>query len=543
MSVTQHLAEKYKRYLDRRAAETVKPLRIVTPSTDKRNAYLKAHPELLEIKVGIVGGGMAGLYSALLLNQHQNVSVKIFEATDRVGGRVYTHRFSEDQYQYFEAGAMRLPEVTWQKPVFDLIAYLNERVPPDFKIDLIPYHYSWSSGNRVYVNGTKQKDGQIMSVDYANEHLDELAFPPEADATTEAGKLLQDAINPVVKELKEDFEAALKKYDSMTLHYYLSQTLGWSEAKINYVEVMSSQTNEFRNGLVDQAILNSDFTGQVPQWKTIDNGMCRLPEAAAKMIGEKNIMLQTTVESLTYLEDGRVKVGYVESDQNGKMKNEIFDAVILALPPSAVRMIPGKPQWPVPLEHGLRSIHFQPLYKIGLRFNSRFWERQELRPSKGGQSITDLPCRWVVYPSYGLGDTGKGVLLLYSWMTDSDHWLPKSKEQKIKYALRNLKELYPEVDIDKEYAGSISEEAFLKEAFPVEWAVKWPLGDATFYAGQFSSLYPIMTQPQDNIYFAGEHLSVYHTWIVGALDSARTAVQQLLCKLIDSNLKVEYLKP
>lgn len=99
---------------------------------------------------------MAGLYSALLFQQYElPVMVKIFEAADRVGGRVYTHRFSKEPYQYFEAGAMRLPHVEWQKPVFDLVHYLNEKVPAD-KIELISYQYSCPSGNRVYVNGKKQ---------------------------------------------------------------------------------------------------------------------------------------------------------------------------------------------------------------------------------------------------------------------------------------------------------------------------------------------------------------------------------------------------
>lgn len=488
------LAEKYRQHLDKQSEETTTFMPILPPEVAKEQ---KEH-----LRVGIVGGGMAGLYSALLLKEGlPNVSVKIFEATERVGGRVYTHRFSEEKYQYFEAGAMRLPEVSWQQPVFNLIAYLNRKLP-DFQIDLIPYQYSCSSGNRVYVNGTKQKDGEIMTVDYANSHLSELGFPPRADATAEAGKLLQDAIDPVIKALKTDLVAALKKYDPMTLHYYLSQELGWTEAKINYVEVMSSQTNEFRNGLVDQAILNSDFSGQVvTNWKTINHGMSRLPEAMAKVIGKENIVLQAPVQAIVNLEDGRIRVGYDKADSS---HTEVFDAVILALPPSAVRMIPEKPKWPVALDHGFRSIHFQPLYKIGLRFKSRFWEREGLRASKGGQSTTDLPSRWVVYPSYGIGDQGKGVLLLYSWMTDSNHWLPVSKERKVKMALQNLQELYPEVDIANEYAGGRpSDPSFLDEAVPIEWAVKWPLGDATFYAGQFSSLYPIMIHPQNGVFFCG----------------------------------------
>ncbi len=64
------------------------------------------------LNVGIIGGGISGLYSAMLLQKHiPGVSVKIFEAIDRIGGRIYTHRFSTEPHQYFEAGAMRIPRL------------------------------------------------------------------------------------------------------------------------------------------------------------------------------------------------------------------------------------------------------------------------------------------------------------------------------------------------------------------------------------------------------------------------------------------------
>ena len=150
---TADLAEKYRRYLEicieeNKCEYEAAEKRIPQPAKNK-------HPETLT--VGIIGGGMAGLYSALLLRSF-GIPVKIFEANDRVGGRIYTHRFTEEEYQYFEAGAMRLPDVPWQKPVLDLIDYLNKRVPQASRIETIPYSCSCPSGNRVYVNGTKQRD-------------------------------------------------------------------------------------------------------------------------------------------------------------------------------------------------------------------------------------------------------------------------------------------------------------------------------------------------------------------------------------------------
>ena len=546
---TADLAEKYRRYLESRLEQNkfeheLAEKRIPQPTKSKMG-------QPGSFTVGIVGGGMAGLYSALLL-RNLGIPVKIFEAENRVGGRVYTHRFSDEEYQYFEGGAMRLPDVSWQKPVFDLIDYLNKRVPPASRIETIPYTFSYPSGNRVYVNATKQKDGKIMTVDYANAHLDELGFPRTAEATVEASQYLHDAIEPVRQELQKDFPAALKKYDSKSLFYYLYNDLGWSDAKINYVEVMTSQTNEFQEGLVDQAILDADFIGPggPASWKTINHGMSRLPEAVAMEVGEDNIHKLSKIVSIAYLKDGRIQLKYEKFKTSEKKEStshqETFDAVILAVPPNSVQMLGSKPTppvWPVELQAGFRSIHFQPLYKIGLRFKSRFWERKEVRPSLGGQSISDLPCRWVVYPSYGIGDKRKGVLLQYSWMTDANHWLPASETEKVQLALQYLQELYPDVNIPEEYAGSACEEDFLKEAFSIEWAAKWPLGDATFYANQFTTLWPRMVLPRGNIFFAGEHLSVYHTWIVGAMDSAKVAVQQLLRKNIDPKATVSFLKP
>ena len=106
---TADLAESYRRYLkshleDGKFEYELAEKQIPQPLKGEKR-------ELESFTVGIVGGGMAGLYSALLLRKFGIHRVKIFDAANRVGGRVYTHRFSEEEYQYFEGGAMRLPEL------------------------------------------------------------------------------------------------------------------------------------------------------------------------------------------------------------------------------------------------------------------------------------------------------------------------------------------------------------------------------------------------------------------------------------------------
>ena len=68
------------------------------------------------IKVGIIGGGIAGLSSAFELRK-LGFDVTIFEMQEnRIGGRIYTHYFDKDKRVYGELGAMRIPvdhETTW----------------------------------------------------------------------------------------------------------------------------------------------------------------------------------------------------------------------------------------------------------------------------------------------------------------------------------------------------------------------------------------------------------------------------------------------
>jgi monoamine oxidase len=467
-----------------------------------------------QLRVGIVGGGMVGLYAALLL-QTRGVQVHIVEAhPSRLGGRIYTHRFTAEKQQYFEAGAMRLPQIPEQQPVFDLIDYLNARVRPTSRIVTMPYVLYDDVGNYVFVNGRRQPDGQIMTVEYANQRPAELGFPiVGADRGKTASALLDAVLGPFLTLLQKDFERGFREliqFDNISLHAYLAQVAGWSEDKINYAEVMTSQTNQFQNSFTELVIENMDFS--TAQWKTIEDGMDRLPNACAEVIGFDKITRGAEVYQLAAREDGRIAIYHTAATEP-----MIFDKVIVAVPPAVLHMW-QTPRWSVPKEHAIRSLHFEPLYKIGMRFKSRFWEKVA-RPSRGGQSTTDLPSRWFVYPSCGIGDHGPGVLLLYSWMTDAAGWLPQSQAERVRIALR---------DLDTVYRGEVDVHAQFIEAFDVAWPLQWATGDAMFFPGQFRQLFNVARQPEENIYFAGEHLSVHHTWIVGALDSALLACQQLL---------------
>ena len=55
------------------------------------------------ITVGIIGAGVTGLYSAILL-QSLNINYEIIEANNRAGGRIWTHYFDPDAWAKSQPG-------------------------------------------------------------------------------------------------------------------------------------------------------------------------------------------------------------------------------------------------------------------------------------------------------------------------------------------------------------------------------------------------------------------------------------------------------
>lgn len=68
----------------------------------------------LNVKFCIIGAGVAGLYIAMILKE-LGIQFDLVEASDRAGGRFYTHRFSETPHDYYDVGAMRWSEFPMMK--------------------------------------------------------------------------------------------------------------------------------------------------------------------------------------------------------------------------------------------------------------------------------------------------------------------------------------------------------------------------------------------------------------------------------------------
>ncbi|MEH0581776.1 MULTISPECIES: FAD-dependent oxidoreductase [Streptomyces] len=136
----------------------------------------------------------------------------------------------------------------------------------------------------------------------------------------------------------------------------------------------------------------------------------------------------------------------------------------------------------------------------------------------GGGSATDNPNRFMYYPSHRVeGSTGGVVLASYCWSDDAARWDSMRDAERYVYALRNLQALH----------GRRIEVFFTGRGATQSWARDpYAFGEAALYtAHQMTSFHLDVSRPEGPVHFAGEHTSLKHAWIEGALESAvRAAV-------------------
>ena len=124
--------------------------------------------------IGIVGAGMSGLMSFLVLHQAGMKNISILEGGNRLGGRVHTEYLTGGpfEYSYQEMGPMRFPS-TYQDPesgevmnisdhqlVFQLGEEMNRvnGFDGNLSVDFIPWYQSSPNGF-VHQSGFKLPSG------------------------------------------------------------------------------------------------------------------------------------------------------------------------------------------------------------------------------------------------------------------------------------------------------------------------------------------------------------------------------------------------
>jgi monoamine oxidase len=506
-------------------------------------------------QVAIIGAGMAGLTCGWLL-QRSGHQVKIFEASSVVGGRIKTLRDGFTNGFYAEAGAMRVPDshtlTMWM--INDLF-------------ELPTWEFVNACDNAlIYINNERVTHGQCRDEKKAlGFKLGDHEKGETADDLFEI--CVTNFIRAQIPELKkfkiehlQNGSHALGKQriqeirqllDRWSLHSFLMEGAYVGDKKKNKLTqagadfISAALCLEMHLSCSMGAIMDDHFElHRVEQYYQIRGGMDALPKAFVghRNRGQKKTITPNLMNNVVYNarvlelrekcvrsanENDQLKVS-VEYENPGthQLKTEDFDLVVIAVPFSALRHVRMRGLTGPSKRRALRQLHYDNSCKILLEFGRRFWTDPKLEtgPITGGQSITDLAIRQTCYPipEQNHDASGRGVLLAsYTWGDDSLRWTSLKPENRIRFALRDLQRVHncSENELEKIFTGGVShswaDNEYTSGAF------------AMFEPFQLTTLFEDVWRPERLVHYCGEHTSIKHGWIEGAVESGIRVAEEI----------------
>ena len=344
-----------------------------------------------------------------------------------------------------------------------------------------------------------------MTAEQAGLAPDELGF---SVADHERGRSAFDLWDAVTKDLRAMVEAdpvtgwehIVREYDSYTLREFL-ELKGFSEGAIEMYGVMNFVEAGINNAVIEE--FREDFGKAYEDMQEIVGGSDNLPNAFYREIPDR-IRFGAEVHAIDQDTDS-VTVHF--KTESGRY-SVTGDYAIVTIPFSVLRQVEVLTPFSHEKQRAIRQLNYSASTKVLFQVRERIWETDD--GIYGGATVTDLPIRRMNYPTPD-PTTSRGILLAsYTWDQDAARWGAMDEETRLEEALDDVAKIHPRIREVYEVGASHAwyDDRFANGAF------------ALFEAGQQTQLQADIVKPEGRIHFAGEHCSLYHAWIQGALESA-----------------------
>ena len=459
-------------------------------------------------KVLIVGAGIAGLVAAfeLLRAGHEPT---VLEASQRVGGRIYTYREPFSEGLYGEAGAMRIPkihEVTlWY--IKDLLG-LKTRSFPNVNVEERGFYYL---------------DGKLTP---AWRVVDDPDF-----AANRILRLWKKSFAPIVEKMQEGVEqgrpyevwaSLMERYKDISFREFLTKecSVPWSREDLRLFGIIGLGLGGYESMLQISFAewMRIFYAGWDLDQQEVIGGLDQFPH---RLINLRPKGSEQTVADrirfgtvVTRIRHSETSVTVTYKSVAGE-KQCTGDYVILTVPfPLIDTLVTVEPPFSPAKYRAIRNTHYIASAKVFLQTRERFWEEEDLRGQvRAGTVITDLPIRASYFPHDVFGAAKRGMIIAsYTWEDDAVKWYSMDSQERVIAAAGMLGKIFPQVAEQCEVGASVAwhQEPFARGAFPL------------YYPGQINFTKEVM-KPEGRIYLAGDHASYGHGWIEGAVRSGLRA--------------------
>uniref|UniRef100_UPI000A809963 flavin monoamine oxidase family protein n=1 Tax=Clostridium sp. NkU-1 TaxID=1095009 RepID=UPI000A809963 len=323
--------------------------------------------ELKGVRIGVIGGGLAGLSAAFELRK-LGADITILEANDnRIGGRVYTYYFDPEGKYYNEFGAHRIPathETTWH--------YMNL-----FGLNTLPLSVR-QRNNFLYVHNTR-----LRTSDSIQQMLYPLYDLTPQERSTPWAELDDYAFLYLMMQLPPDIRSELiqilpeysPEYLTLT-NYTVRQTLenlGLSQGAISLISGVSPGTGALLNISYDE-ITQEEYTLDYRNTYTIEGGIVNLPYAFLQSFLSDNPpqyqdIPASQLGTVTY-RPGQTVTGIYQPQNSSqillvqrnvkslKRTADAFDYVVCTIPYSTLREVEIKPFFSNPKMQAILELNY-----------------------------------------------------------------------------------------------------------------------------------------------------------------------------------------
>ncbi|GJE93598.1 FAD/NAD-binding domain-containing protein [Phanerochaete sordida] len=517
--------------------------------------------------VAIVGGGIGGLYAALIL-QDLDVAYTIYEASERLGGRLYTYKGflgSGNPWDYFDIGAMRFPDTEIMAPVKRLIDFLN--------LEKLEYLMEDRHGNSTRCFNqvvTQRSDKIITPQDYnvsSEDVPDRWGQLGVAANVSNVVKPFRDLLEQDVKHRGQDGMYTMLRYDIYSTRAYMTarrsdyeprnildekNLMPYPTTVVDWCETFDHSSWSYDRALTETVLDSMVFTYRddpnVPtKWYCIKDGSSELATKLNDYLSKSSkhkLKTRTRVTGIRWHKSNNsVNVLTERGDEIA------YGHVITTTTLPCLRAMDLSDAGLDARRWGLiRSLSYGAATKIGVKFRSAWWQDHAFMCDAGafgavvgGQSFTDNMSRRVVYPSYGVDGNSPSTVLLASYAAtgDAQAWTGlTAKEAKPMVKRRVIDDLVA-VHRFNDFGPKVLEEEW-EDAFLYSWNTDPnTMGAYAFFGpGQFPQMYRDLTCPAagGKLHFAGEAISARHAWVIGALQASHRAVYQIIASSFPSKL-------